>query len=466
MPTLPRSALYFAWELNHHNVYLANPALLTAMLRAVSECGGSANFREEFSKHLIATGLPGNVRSDSNRSDLWRDYQQLLKEWSLVSDHESGFRLSALGELALDGAQQSALGLAVFRFQYPNPYKRRYPKWSRLSPPGPRGDPDWSEYLSVNGVCVRPALLVARLLMAADRKRRVSQLSKDDIRDRLFRVTTEPNSDEELLDLYFETPLTDWAQHTKRNAEEWMRSLVATGLFAYTSGSAGITIVESRRDSLAELINIISSEPHWTPSESSNARSDATAADWFQHSQGLCLPMSDPVIRTLPRAVATSSASPAASEILTRPYARRARYQATDTGSSPGFDSAAAIARQRAADQLHQDVVDALANHLRVRGLTPEEDPNSVDMLVCRGEVVEIFEVKTVERTSWSDRLRLAVGQLLEYQSRLFQSRGVLPQTTLVLSRPIPFESWQRDHFRRLGITVIAFQAGTFVTVV
>jgi hypothetical protein len=463
MHGIPRPQLYFAWELNHHNAYLANPALLRAMLEAVRDSGSNGSFREEFSARLISTGLPGNVRADSNRSDVWRDYQQLLKEWSLVRESGDRFRLSALGELALSSDPKRAVALAVFRFQYPNGYKRRYPKWSRSTPEGPRGPSDWCEYLLSNGVCVRPALLVARLLTAAGNSRRVARLTADDIRQRLFRVTTEPNSDEELAERFFEPPDTDWAKHTKRNAEEWIRALTATGLFEQERGSNALVVVEAQREALSQLTSMVRAEPHWNPAKPSVADPGQLDREWFEYVQGLISDRQDPPLLQPPGVDAEVHAPELQRAVCTRPYARRSRYCRTDPRLPAGFDSAAAMARQRAAEQLHEDLVDALATRLLAQGLVPEEDPNSVDMLVCTGGRIEIFEVKTIERSNWTDRLRLAVGQLLEYQSRLLQSHGVLPDTTLVISRRIELDPWLKQHFRRLGIKVLAFDAGDFI---
>ena len=213
-----RHQIYFSWELNHHNAYLANHDLLRVMLTAVKEAGTETGFRKEFARRLSATGLPDNVRSDSKRSDLWRDYQQLLKEWNLVSFGRKEVHLSALGELALDVSLPNAIALAVFRFQYPNPYKRRFPKWPRKSQEPAVDESDWCAYLSRHGVALRPAVVIARLLSAAAGRTRIPQISASDIRDRLFRITREPYSDDELLDRYLAPADSDWKGDRNRNA--------------------------------------------------------------------------------------------------------------------------------------------------------------------------------------------------------------------------------------------------------
>lgn len=460
MPTFRRSALYFAWELNHHNKYLADAQLLRAMLGAVRDAGGAEDFRAEFSARLIESGLPANVRADSNRSDLWRDYQQLLKEWSLVREIGSEFRLSALGEVALEVSLQQAVALAVFRFQYPNAYKRKFPLWPRNSRPAEKEGVNWSHYLARKGVSIRPALVIARLLLASDGGRRVAELSVPQLRDRLFRLTTEPDTDEELLDIYHQPPDSDWMPKTTRNASEWVRALVATGLFVADSGSQSLRICESRRADLLLLVERIGAEPLWKPEAETSVPIADEVEDWFEHTQApsqapiTAAPVSDP---PLPRRAGQAERS---ARIHTRPYARSRRYP-TDPVLSTGFDSISAIARQRASEQLHEDIVQALAASLEKQRLSPEQDPDSVDLLVRGPDYIEIFEVKTIERSDWIGRMRLAAGQLLEYQSRLVQMNQASPRLTMVLSRRVELGTPLVLHYQRIGIRIVAYSAST-----
>lgn len=433
------------------------------MLQAVRDVGSSPDFRSEFSARLTLTGLPANVRSDSQRSDLWRDYQQLLKEWSFVHSDGERFRLSAVGELALQGSIEEALALAVFRFQYPNGYKLRYPKWSRTTPPEPREGNDWSQYLHANGVQIRPAVVIARLLLVQSDVRQIERITADDIQSRLFRIIREPASDEELLDSFFQPPDRDWAPHTKRNASEWLRAIAATGLFRRESDSGAVSLERSKRDLLTQVMQVVAAEPRWIPPAGDNAPPDEIGRDWFGHSQGLRGAAQD---RIAAKASGESAGRVGVARIELRPHARRHRYLLSERVAPAGFDSVAAEVQRQAAEQLHDDILCSLASWLRAKGYEPQEDPNSIDLLVCAGQYVEIFEVKTIERANWAERVRLAIGQVLEYQSRFHYERGVLAKTTIVLSRRIPIEGWIASHLERLGINLLVMNGTEFEPIV
>lgn len=454
--------LFFAWELNHHNRCLSNHALLKVMLTAVVEDGLAGDFRDRFSRRVIDSALlPPNNRADSGRSDLLRDYQQLLKEWGFVWASDEGFRVSPLGEMLLQGSPEAAIQFAVLRFQYPNGYKQRFPaSWPWLCTEPERPNQNWAEYLASAGVRVRPAVIVARLLLAGSVRGLVHELTAVDIRDRLFRIISEPNSDDDLLSQYLAPPdlgYTAGSTPAIRNANEWIRAIAATGLFEMSMNGrlVRLRLIDARRSALESLLQEIMSEPLWVPTASAGPFEQS----WFSHSQAPNRGSAEPENSG---SQFRSAAGTTSSVITLRPHGR-VRVISAPATPPIGYDSAAAQLRQRSSELVHEVVVNALAQSLRKQGLEPMSDPNSVDLLVRHANSVRIYEVKSIEGSDWSNRLRLAVGQILEYQSRYLVQEGSLPDTTIVLSRVIVIPAHLKSHLCRLGISILAFDGDGFV---
>jgi len=97
-----------------------------------------------------------------------------------------------------------------------------------------------------------------------------------------------------------------------------------------------------------------------------------------------------------------------------------------------------------------------LAAHLSQQGVEISSDPDSVDLFGEHSGIATIYEVKSVEGPDWRDRVRLAVGQVLEYQSRFERDKGLFPIPVVVLSREVEVPGYLKLHLRRLGIGLLA----------
>lgn len=93
---------------------------------------------------------------------------------------------------------------------------------------------------------------------------------------------------------------------------------------------------------------------------------------------------------------------------------------------------------------LHDQIVSRLAKKFESQGAKVSEDRNSVDLFVrWPDESKAIFEVKTATMRTLQPRMRLAVGQLLEYSYRIKNLDSIDVERVAVFNLDIPKDTWQ-----------------------
>ena len=116
---------------------------------------------------------------------------------------------------------------------------------------------------------------------------------------------------------------------------------------------------------------------------------------------------------------------------------------------------------------LHDQIVKELGTRLVHAGYVVQFDPNSVDLLALRDGRMAIFEIKTVSPRTAVGRIRLGVGQLVEYRRRAQRQYGQAPECVLVLgipSLPNYLSHWPDvlENGARMGL--MGYESGRFIS--
>lgn len=119
-----------SWPITQHAGVLSERSL-DGLLRACLLCHGETVNPERINGYLVQNGiLTANVRSDSNRIDAWRDYQQILSEFGLLYSTRISkvIRLTPVAMAYLNGnlTYGELITLQILRYQYPNGHKTQW----------------------------------------------------------------------------------------------------------------------------------------------------------------------------------------------------------------------------------------------------------------------------------------------------------------------------------------------------
>jgi hypothetical protein len=105
----------------------------------------------------------------------------------------------------------------------------------------------------------------------------------------------------------------------------------------------------------------------------------------------------------------------------------------------------AGIEKRKDRTRLHEMIVGEIAQQCKKIGAEVFEDPSSTDLIIKKGGQEVIVEVKTVTRRNFSHRIRLGIGQLLEYQYRRRLQTQKEPGIVLAISTMLPEQVWLLD---------------------
>jgi len=474
----------FSWSINQHvGPTFSNPKVLYHLLKAAHRHADDSNYQDRITQSLISEGLlTANMRSDAERPQAWRDYQQVLSEFGLIvsTRYTTGVRVSPIGLLWLDGyiGYSDMLATQCLRYQYPNGHKSDLsPRVKKLlTGRGLRVPQNRVDLDIANGVLVKPVVLVLRVLCMLARQGRIEGLTAGEIVDYLMPARTNgawPHVVERLLQ---NRSAGGRDSSMQRHAQEWMRIMAAAGLgeVIHTGGKNRIRLTSASLKGLSAIEAVCEYHEHpsqfWMPNVELNERE--VALSWYTYFGQPRLeaqwdatgPVADEVnILEYPEGVAgdedesqiTLAAEPG---LDLKEFHPRLLY----TGNSSGEIDSDKIRAGRIAlmekTLLHDAIVAKLATRLKERDFQVFEDRSSVDLLAKRGNDEIIFEVKTVTQKNIAKHLRAGVGQLSEYRYRSNAQRGSEPQAVLVTSTGFNQPSWMTGYFENaLRMELIAF---------
>ncbi len=159
----------YNWQPTQH-MGMVDSASLSALLEAADLFKGSTRF---FSVRFFVYGKSGmfseNIRSDSGRSDTWRDYQQILSELGLIVSttltSTLNLNITPAGLFfSMEMSYSEMMATQALRYQYPNGYKG-IPNQAKAYAQARGINKRWM-LDKTHGVRIKPAVLIIRTLLA------------------------------------------------------------------------------------------------------------------------------------------------------------------------------------------------------------------------------------------------------------------------------------------------------------
>lgn len=427
----------YSWSMTQH-MGIVNEKFLYDFLNAAVILRDVDDPPQRINEYLIANKvLPANVRRDTGQPDIWRDYQQILAELGLMYPNKYRRRITPtpIGVAFLDKELtfSDLMTLQTFRYQYPNGYKSVISDDLHNSLSGT----PFSQYKTLTelqwgiGVCIRPAVLIWRVLHLLKEKIEAAYLTKDEIRRYLMRCIVHEDTGkcaEALVDARNGKESLDPIGR-QRNAEEWIHSLVATPYFIEVrEGVVGLSSlsIEREREFDEILANLERSSTFWQP----KSFDSADLLSW--HDYFGALDLGTPLIPLLSGELPDSEKESVEElknlddlRLIGRPegsinlreygFTISPSRRRTSIPEKLTIDISYDAELLASADRTHESMVRLIAETCRRKGARVMEDPSSVDLLVEYQQNEFIVEVKSVTPQNFIEQLRYAIGQVSHY---------------------------------------------------
>ena len=418
---------------------VVTPRTLYHILWAANTYAASRDPSSEIKQYMIANQLlTANVRTDSGQPDAWRDYQQILPELGLIFSTaiEDQIRPTPLGLSFLDGAISFSelMAYQALRYQYPNGHQVaiQRPQRQLLSGTQYESTPTLSEIQQLSGVRIRPAVLVWHVLRALEGAGERVSLSVSELENYLVRCYRHEDTnaciEAVLRSRRNGIALPSYGSHARRNAQDWIKFLILTGLFGGAAGAGanvGIALVsEEDRAAIDDICaRLVSPASFWN---TTNVH-QIDRRGWYGYFGTLDL--------SVPFIPAPQVSDEASSEYVGgREHIEPSEESETVGGitamqlqpfqpisigspssSSQTIESIYSAELSISAHRLHDTMVNLIASRCSARGATVFQDPSTVDLLVQFREIEFLIEVKSVTPRNFISRLRYAIGQVLHY---------------------------------------------------
>lgn len=464
----------YSWYFTQHAIGL-EPKTLYGLLACAALAQGKADPGTVVNKLIVENKiLTENIRDGV--VDAWRDYQQILVETGLIysTKIQRALKLTTAGEMFLAGdvGFSELITTQALRYQYPNGQKSTIQSRLReeLSSAKIAAPDTVIELMLQNGVMIKPGLLILRILLEMHASSGAGNLTLDECGN--FLVPLKTNQEwakglESILSARSKgIPVTLSDRNIRRNIQDWFKFLDKTDVFTVAHSTIKLTEYAITNSlSLSELCRQ-GQEPaaFWLP----RTFNPVDKLSWFSYFGDLPFNMqllmpSEEITEDYKeynyvggfeedpdeQAVNFGAIVP---EVVLSTLITDGREKAT---SPKVVKSASAdawkrfregILQRQAKTTLHDSIVRDLAIKFSGQGADVYEDRDSFDLLVQWPNKVEgIFEVKTVNRRSLQQRIRLAVGQLEEYSYRRNSQVTTNHDKVIVLNTVIPEDAWQID---------------------
>lgn len=419
----PNYQLY-KWPITQHMKLISEGGLYSLLYAAYTYASYRAP-AERINEYLVANSIvPPNIRKDSQLSDIWRDYQQVLSELGLMySTRVTGgiIQPTPCGLHLLDNEKKfkEILTGQVLLYQYPNGGKREYA----------------AEQIA-NGVLLRPAVLVWRVLTIIKNGGGNPVLISSEIKDYLMHCCKHSDATvcAETIMQYRKTGKgspPNLLTNAGRNSSDWITLLCNTLLFKeLNSGNTkGLTFSDYALDNFDELNQVLKAleieNTFWNPS----FIDDKVRREWYAFYGALRLDVSLP-FEEIETEDYDSEFDNNESNVfqnlggvdLRKFDSMRLNYNhenrlAQGKTIESSYDAGMVANKHR----LHDTMIILIANHCIGKGAKVLDDPKSLDLLVRFEQTEYIIEVKTITPRNYVKRLRYAIGQLLHYDFILNQ---------------------------------------------
>jgi len=459
------------WIFTQHAIGL-NPQNLYHLLYAAYTNSGKVSPRTEINRYLADHGvLTENIRAGRG-ADAWRDYQQIAAELGLIYSTKlvPELRLTTIGIQYVDQglSYKETLTAQALKYQYPNGHKSDISTRLRreMQSKGVSIPESLIDLQSRSGVLLKPAVLILRLLIELTKEGLDDAISVDECQKTCLPIAR--NLDwraafDALEDSRRGTGTQLPLSGVRRNVQDWFSFLYKTSVFEMrTNGRQDrLGLSQGIKGELAEAERMCAEQERpdsfWAPDSTLEGR-----IGWFDFygSINLYADFVEPETSITPEYISENyvvgreepeegisdflSQTPAGiSEV---PFVPGGPPPASGANTTPSIAAIrAGIEKRKDRTRLHEMIVGEIAQQCKMIGAEVFEDPSSTDLVIKMGGLEVIVEVKTVTRRNFSHRIRLGIGQLLEYQYRRRLQTQNKPSIVLAISTMLPEQVWLLD---------------------
>lgn len=446
------------WGLTHHMGVIDEQALHQTLFAAVTYRDND-DPAQEINNYLIINGLlTRNVRADTGQPDAWRDYQQIVSELGLIFSTNvlRPITPTPLGLAFLDRSVTfgELITLQALRYQYPNGHRLVVDETlQRLLEDETRfaGLPSLPRIQVAAGMALRPAVLIWQVIRSLLSQGEDPRLSVDEIQRYLMRCST--NADAEHAAAAVVAARRGVVEYEsmprgRRNAQDWIKFLMLTPLFDGQPGAdARIWISTFGHEHAAEVDQIASrlADPRtfWVPADLS--REDRQGwYSWYGSVDLSIAPVPADAAREEPEEPAPHddpAHGAAATTITLRPFdERNLGVREPRGGQTVHATYDAGMAARQA--QLHDLMVVYVARTAVRNGALVWDDPDTVDLLIQGAGHEFIVEVKSVTPRNFVTKIRMALGQLLQYDYLRTAQVQIPRRKVIAVPARIAADSW------------------------
>ncbi|MDC5609488.1 hypothetical protein ACT4X2_01470 [Acinetobacter baumannii] len=458
------------WFFTQHAVGI-EPYTLYKMLEAASLFEGCLDFGESLTHIMVEAGvLTPNERD--GKYDAWRDYQQILAELGLIYSTRISKKLqiTKLGYSYLSGdiGFSELITLQALRYQYPNGQKSTIQ--SGLKSELLDNDfnvPDTLITLQQEkGILLRPAVLVLRILIELAKRGFPPELSTEEIQHYLIpvkrnqeweysfsQIIKSRNNNEKLEIQKF--------RHSRRNVQDWMKFLSKTDIFQLDSGKC-LKLRSAEPDfilSCENIVNLYETKKFWI-AENTSIDGRKTWFDFYGNIPDEALIFAEHTEQYVEDNYINGVDEE--ETILDSKFSVRLKqFENLDLTNIKNLEEIIkspqelhklmenlkkGIQKRKAKHILHEQIVAKLSGKFLAQGANVQIDPSSVDIYAHWPDGNSaMFEVKTVLPVNLQSRLRLGIGQILEYDYKFKQENIPCNDKVIVINQKISKSNWNID---------------------
>lgn len=451
-PDVPYEGL--SWPITQHAGVISEN-VLRGLLEACSLCVGKQVNPTAINSYLISKGiLTANFRSDSQQMDAWRDYQQILSELGLIFSTaiSKEVLLTPVSIAFIDGtiSFKELLTLQLFKYQYPNGHKTQISPSLRNSFTGNSFNYESVAHMqALNGIQLRPAVLVWTVLLLLYQQGEDCSVSVDEMQRYLVRATK--NSDAQSCTTAIIASRKNHLSYSplpraRRNMQDWMKLLASTPLFDISDNKLYLSdySIENAGNLLDMCQTLSQPNSFWMPI------GKTYKWDWFAYYGNIDLSISlIPNIDPISTQTATQSESdisdgdslvPIARNVALQPFSE---IQHSDISNNRRrIVSEYDYRKSQKGRNLHDSMVNLIAQRCASNGASVFSDPKTVDLFVRYSGFEYLIEVKSITPSNFIARLRYAIGQVHQYNYLLPNIYSDNRRLVLAFTAAIPDDSW------------------------
>lgn len=438
-----------SWNLTQH-AKIMDRAEIIPFLEEVSKYNGDVPDVKKLNEELAIRGILTKNERDG-KSDTWRDYQQVLPTLGLIysTKFQKKIILTPIANALLEKqiTYDDFITIQILRLQYPNG-----------NSVGNSSNNIWATQFDA-GMKVKPGVMILRILIELFESGQSSHITVNECQKFLISALNGHFDIETLITYRAQkrprTPQEN--KYARRNVQDWFKLLAKSYLFRQ-DGDDTLFLSDLSQNSIPALKLLVEKclSFYWEPKNFDLK----DKIDWFNYIGSL--PNSE--FSLLPRFGETlefgkddgkhellSNMDVSQYEIKLGNVANSLNSLGKEINSSEYAKSG--VKKRQVAYDLHDSIVRDIAAVFEKAGGKVSADRNSIDLYAEDGSVSLLIEVKTTNPVNVIKQIRLAVGQVLEYQYRLAKECELV----IVVSSIIEQDIYLVDFLRQLNISLICW---------